>query len=218
MEGVGLKIILDGLTVRRGTASITADTVLGEGLHIVHGPVGCGKSTLALAIAGLYPPLAGSVSGEGVASSILSLQFPEFHITAFTLAEECTSWGIDPEKILGSVGMADRAREKIFSISRGELKRLHLACVLNKTCDLLILDEPYSALDCGQKRVLSSRLSCRTTGITILFTHEREELPNPASFFEICGGELVRSYGSCHCSEPKGEKFRENRFQEGMIP
>ena len=209
-----MRVFLDRLTVRRGTASITADIVLGEGLHIVHGPVGCGKSTLALAIAGLYPPFTGSVRCEGVSSSILSLQFPEYHVTGLTLAEECASWGIDPEKTLRSAGLADRSGERPFSLSRGELKRLILTCVLSKPCDLILLDEPFSALDCGQKEALGSRLSGRTTGITILFTHERWVLPEPASFFEIRGGELVWSDGPSHHSGPEGGEMQTHRFHE----
>ncbi len=32
---------------------------------------------------------------------MLSLQFPELHVTGLTVAEECTSWGVAPDEILG---------------------------------------------------------------------------------------------------------------------
>lgn len=198
-----MRIVLEEIIVRRGSASITADLVLEEGLHVIHGPVGCGKSTLALAIARLYPLSAGCIFYEGIRSSALSLQFPEYHVTGITLAEECLSWGNDPQKILSSVSMADRADQKTLSLSRGELKRFLLACVLEKPCDLLILDEPFSTLDCNQKESLCDRLSGHTNSIIVLFTHECEILPEHASFFKFRNGTLVRL---------------DNYFQAGMCP
>ena len=176
-----MNVILEGLAIRRGSATVAARAVMGKGLHLIRGPVGCGKSTLALAMAGLWKPEAGSVVRDGIGSFILSLQFPEYHVTGTTLTDECASWGIDPVPVLAAEGLADRSGDNPLSLSRGELKRLHLACVMAKPCDLLILDEPFSALDCGQKERLCSKLSGRTEGITLVFTHEEEILPAAVS-------------------------------------
>ena len=77
-----------------------------------------------------------------------------------------------------------------LDLSRGELKRLVLACVLAKDHDLLILDEPFSSLDCTEKERLCAALSGRKKGITIIFTHEQAHFPRVDRIWEIQGGIL----------------------------
>ncbi len=198
MEGRSVELIFDNCVIRRGTACVAVNAALKEGLHIVHGPVGCGKSSLALVIAGLLEPATGSLHLKGISSVLLSIQFPEYHVTGSTLLEECASWGGEPRRILDTVNLADRSADSPFSLSRGELKRLHLACVLAKPCDLLILDEPFSALDCGEKEILSHRLSGRISGITIVFTHEHDSLFGTGCHWEIREGRFVlQDSGKC---------------------
>jgi energy-coupling factor transport system ATP-binding protein len=168
-----------------------------EGIHLVNGPTGSGKSTLALLMAGLLQPSSGIVYCEGIIKRMLSLQFPEYHITGSTLAEECASWGLDPSSILKAEGLDNQPDRDPLALSRGELKRLHLACVLAKDYDLLLLDEPFSALDCVQKENLSKRLSGNSSGITVIFTHEREFLPRINRFWEIRNGHLIDQGVQC---------------------
>jgi len=185
----GMLIRLESVQVTRGPFTLAADGSFGPGIHLVSGPVGSGKSTLALIMAGLLSPSGGTVCREGIGSLLLSLQFPEYHVTGSTLAEECASWGLDPGPILAAEGFGGLDARDPLALSRGELKRLHLACVLLRPCDLLLLDEPFSALDCRQKEILSGRIAGRG-GITILFTHEEEFLPRIDQYWEIAGGRL----------------------------
>ncbi len=78
-----------------------------------------------------------------------------------------------------------------FSLSRGELKRVMLACVFAKDPDVLILDEPYASLDVSAKDVLTSLIENRR-GITIVFSHETEFAPNHAERWKIYGGGMYR--------------------------
>lgn len=191
MERDGMKLSLNKVRVKRHSLTLVADATFSEGLHIIRGPVGSGKSSLALAMAGQLALTEGSIERQGIGSCTLSLQFPEYHITGLTLAEECASWDLDPCLILPSSGLQGMDDRNPLSLSRGELKRLHLACVLEKSYDLLLLDEPFSALDCDQKEILCNRLSVRTFGITIVFTHEQQILPNSGQFWEIRDGKLL---------------------------
>jgi energy-coupling factor transport system ATP-binding protein len=75
-------------------------------------------------------------------------------------------------------------------MSRGELKRLHLACVLAKDYDLLLLDEPFSSLDCEEKVKLCARIGQKSKGITVIFTHEQNILPRVTRIWEIVDGTL----------------------------
>jgi energy-coupling factor transport system ATP-binding protein len=175
----------------RDTFSLSATGTFNEGIHLVSGDVGSGKSTLALILAGLFPLSGGCVIKDGVSSCMLSLQFPELYLTGRTLDEECRSWGIPAESILAAAGLTGRDEASPFSLSRGELKRLHLACVLAKDYDLLLLDEPFSSLDCREKVKLCTILERRSTGITILFTHEQNTLPRVSRIWEIIDGRLI---------------------------
>ncbi len=185
------KITLKGACGIRDLWSISANGSFGEGIHIVSGDVGCGKSTLALMMAGYFPLSGGSIVKEEISSCMLSLQFPELHVTGRTLAEECDSWGNPAADILAATGLAGRNGMSPFSLSRGELKRLLLACILARDYDLLLLDEPFSSLDCEEKVKLCTTLEGRSRGVTIIFTHEQNILPRVSRIWEIVGGDLI---------------------------
>nr|WP_284444303.1 ATP-binding cassette domain-containing protein [Methanoculleus bourgensis] len=157
---------------------------------MVSGPVGSGKSTLALMLAELNRPESGAVRRHGISSALLLLQFPEYHITCSTVAEEAGSWGLDPDELLVRADLAGRGDDDPFHLSRGELKRLILACMIMRNPDLLMLDEPFSSLDCAAKRRACSMIEERSEGITIIFSHERAVLPRVDALWEMEGGTL----------------------------
>jgi energy-coupling factor transport system ATP-binding protein len=121
---------------------------------------------------------------------MLSFQFPEYHVTGLTLADECRSWGLEADTILQSTGLSGRSSMPPLSLSRGELKRLHLACVMAKNYDLLVLDEPFSSLDSREKYQFCKNLEEQKTGICIIFTHEHTILPRVNHIWEIVDGVL----------------------------
>lgn len=186
-----MNLLLDKVKVQRGHWTLSAHGDFCEGINLIRGPVGSGKSTLALVMAGLLAPLEGTIHHQNISSYMLSLQFPEYHLTGRTLEEECISWGLDPDQLLYAENLGAKSRQNPLKLSRGELKRFHLACVLAKRYDLLLLDEPFSALDCRQKEILCKQLSRSGERITIIFTHEQEILPHIDRFWEIRQGMLV---------------------------
>ena len=185
-----MRVVLDNLCLHRGDWSLSAPGIFREGIHLVSGKTGSGKTTLALMLAGLLEPSSGSVHRESVNSLMVSFQFPEYHVTGATVDDECRSWGIDPSTVLPAVNLAGKGRLSPLRLSRGELKRLHLACVMAREYDLLILDEPFSSLDCREKERICREISSRTKGITIIFTHEQEQFPRVDSLWEIEDGTL----------------------------
>ena len=190
MESEVMKVVLDGVILNRHSFSLAAQGEFSQGIHLVSGAVGSGKSTLALAIAGIFPPEQGMISRPGIDSVMISMQFPEYHVTGMTLQEECTSWGCKPEKIFSSPDFFTKKHQSPFAISRGELKQFHLSCILEKQYDLLIFDEPFSSLDCESKQRFCQRLSQQKKGVTILFTHEETFLPRIDRIWEIINGVL----------------------------
>ena len=190
MEGETVNIRICNVQAVRRDWSLAAQGIFYEGVHLVTGDVGSGKSTLALVLAGLFSPACGTVERHGIASQMMMFQSPEYHITGSTLDGECRSWGADTAGVLASAGLAGRNDEDPLRISRGELKRFILACVLSRPYDLLILDEPFSSLDCREKERLCRTLSSRPAGITILFTHEQAFFPRVDRIWEISSGKL----------------------------
>jgi energy-coupling factor transport system ATP-binding protein len=190
MEVSGMKVALAGVRTVRGDWSLSAQGVFEEGTHLVSGDVGSGKSTLALLLAGLFPPASGTVEREGIISVMIAFQFPEFQVTGPDLESECRAWGVNPAVILADAGLAGRERTNPLDLSRGELKRLILTCVLARDHNLLILDEPFSSLDCMEKERLCATLSGRKKGITIIFTHEKAHFPRVDRIWEIMDGLL----------------------------
>jgi len=186
-----VRITLNRVYAVRDQWSLSASGTFNEGVHLVSGDVGSGKSTLALMMAELLPLSGGDIEREEITTSMLSLQFPELHVTALSVGEECASWGVAPDEILDAVGLTGKKEASPLSLSRGELKRLHLACVLAKDYDLLLLDEPFSSLDCEEKVKLCARIGQQSQGICVIFTHEQNILPRVKRIWEIVDGTLV---------------------------
>lgn len=185
-----MRVSLAGVRADRGEWSLSAEGTFDEGIHLVSGDTGSGKSTLALVLAGLLPAASGTIERFGISSHMIAFQFPEFHITGTDAGDECRSWGIDPGPVLASAGLADRKEMDPHDLSRGEMKRLVLSCILAKHYDLLILDEPFSSLDCAEKERLCAELSGRRSGITVIFTHEQAFFPRMDRIWEITEGRL----------------------------
>jgi energy-coupling factor transport system ATP-binding protein len=185
-----MNVSLCNLRVVRGDWSLAVQGIFHEGIHLVSGDVGSGKSTLALLLAGFLSPESGTVERQNISSLMMGFQSPEYHITGSTLEEECQSWNVDPDPVLASMGLAEKKDTDPLKLSRGELKRLILGCMLAGHYDLLVLDEPFSSLDCYEKERLCCTLSARSTGITLLFTHERTFFPRVDRIWEIRHGTL----------------------------
>ena len=197
-----MRVDLEDTLLSRGPFTLRGSGSFDEGVHLVSGAVGSGKSTLALLLAGLLHPGSGSVRRQGITSALLLLQFPEYHVTCPTVAEEAGSWGLAPDDVLARADLAGRGDDDPFHLSRGELKRLILACTIMRDPDLLMLDEPFSSLDCAAKRKACRMIEERDRGITIIFSHERAVLPRVDAIWEMEGGTLT-ALGSVPGASPR---------------
>ncbi len=186
-----MRIVVEAVHLCAGTFSLTVDTVFEEGVHMIYGRVGSGKSTLGSALAGLSMVVSGKVVLEECGSPVLLMQFPEYQVTGSTVLREISSWGVSREDpIFSRFDVVIRDRDP-FTLSRGELKRLMLACVFAKDPDVLVLDEPYASLDPSAKEVLTSLIE-NSRGITIVFSHETEYAPKNSQKWKIHTGGLHR--------------------------
>lgn len=215
-----MALILEEVHYTRDQFRLTANGVFEEGVHLVSGKVGSGKSTLAFIASGLVLPGSGSVHRTGIRKSLLSMQFPEYHTTGITINDEIHSWGLDPEPTLASTRLSGRGEQDIRVLSRGELKRLHLGCAMSADADLLILDEPFSALDCREKRVVCRGITERGHGTVIICTHEQTWLPPVDFIWEMMGGTLV-SYGRVPAAISRwglAPRHIRDLLEQGLVP
>lgn len=187
-----MHLILDHVRIRRGDFLLRADGMFSRGIHLLTGRIGSGKSTLGEVMSGVLTPQEGNVIFEGIKTSVLSMQFPEYHITTSTVGGEVLSWGLDPSRILPEAGLTGRDDTDLLTLSRGELKRLHLACLLAGSYDMMVLDEPFAGLDDEARYWISSRLEEYRDRIVIIISHDITTLPGIDTLWEMNDGSLTR--------------------------
>ena len=172
---------------------ISLDVQLGEFVVIV-GPSGCGKSTLLNIVAGLAEPDTGSVSlkGEPNAQRIgrvaymhqIDLLLPWRNVLSnATLGLEIA--GMDPKQadakateLAHRFGIADFLNAYPATLSGGMKQRVALLRAVLPDRDVLLLDEPFKALDAITRAELQRWLSDvldRTNRATVMVTHDVEE-------------------------------------------
>ena len=150
----------------------------GEKVGII-GINGTGKSTLLKLAAGLEEPDTGSCTKANHVVIRYLPQTPKFDdsCTVWEHVEkkisESTQWDMEGEakSMLRTLGIV-RLEQKISELSGGQRKRLALAEILMKPCDILVLDEPTNHLDHAMAAWLEDYLK-RWRGSLIMVTHDR---------------------------------------------
>lgn len=174
---------------------VTGEVAQGALLAVI-GPNGAGKSTLFKGIMGELQPLGGSLALHGTARRDIAYlpqvadidrSFPisVFDCVSMGLWREIGAWGgLDAEKrakvsrALEAVGLADLARRNIGSLSGGQFQRVLFARLLLQDARLILLDEPFGAVDAATVADLVSLIkSWHREGRTVLAAlHDLEQV------------------------------------------
>ena len=158
------------------------------------GPNGCGKSTLLRVLSGLIAPDQGAVTLGGRPISgpdpRVGLVFQEPRLLAWRSAADNVRFPLEladwprprqdarAAELLGLVGLAEVAHAKPSTLSGGMRQRVSIARALALEPEVLLLDEPFSALDALTRERLNAELLdlWQRTGTTIvLVTHSIPE-------------------------------------------
>ncbi|MDT5093092.1 MAG: energy-coupling factor transport system ATP-binding protein [Mycobacterium sp.] len=162
---------------------VSFDVHEGDGL-LIHGGNGSGKSTLAWIMAGLTVPTAGScrLDGRAVSDQVgavaMSFQAARLQLMRGRVGREVASaGGFSPhdtarvEAALATVGLdGSLAGRRIDQLSGGQMRRVVLAGLLERSPRALILDEPLAGVDAVSQRGLLGLLEDlrRRTGLTVI--------------------------------------------------
>jgi len=151
------------------------------------GASGCGKSTLLNLIAGLDPVSSGTIELTGGRAALMFQEAALFPwLTAagnIELALRLRGMGkaerrAEAERLLRLVRLEGAAGKRAHELSGGMRQRVALARALAQQADVLLMDEPFAALDAITRDVLHSELTSlwQQTGVTVLFvTHNVRE-------------------------------------------
>tara|TARA_B100000678_G_scaffold147154_1_gene122890 strand:- start:229 stop:933 length:705 start_codon:yes stop_codon:yes gene_type:complete len=175
---------ISDLTKRYGklTALAGLDLTLHDGtVHGLVGPNGAGKTTMLLIISGLKRKTSGEITfGVPTNKVMLMPDTPDFFplltareivdLARYPFRKEVSEESVT--EVIELVGLGDSIDRRVGGFSRGMKQRLGLATTLIGEPQLLLLDEPCSALDpIGRREILDVILRLRSKSTVLFSTH-----------------------------------------------
>jgi len=182
----------------------------GEFVCVV-GPSGCGKTTLFRIIAGLTEATDGEIRVAGAPvtgpTTDMGVVFQEYHLFPWLTVEENVGFGLERtdrtaaererrvDEMLDLVGLAEFRDSYPKSLSGGMKQRVAIARSLAVDPELLLMDEPFGAVDAQTREMLQRELLdvWASTGKTVLFvTHDVAEAVTLADRIVVMAAEPGR--------------------------
>ncbi|ATJ82117.1 ABC transporter ATP-binding protein [Halomonas beimenensis] len=224
-EAAGRKassIEMQGLHKRFGRDTVALDGVdldirAGEFFTLL-GPSGCGKTTLLRILAGLEEPDDGSlvVGGKNVTEvpphrRSVNTVFQSYALFPHLSVRENLAFGLKMrgvpaterdakvDEIAGFIQLGDLVERRVDQLSGGQRQRIALARALVCEPDVLLLDEPLSALDAGLRSQLQVELLRvqKRLGMTFVFvTHDQQEAMVMSDRIAVLNGGNIQQVGA----------------------
>ena len=200
MENQNTKIVVNDLKVVLGKKTILEDIHFdvkdGEFLSIL-GPSGCGKTTILRVLIGLLKPTGGTVIKDGMditkfapSKRGMGIVFQNYALFENMTVLKNVEYALRLDKsrkaearkiameMLEVVGLAEHAKKKPNRLSGGQQQRVAIARTLALNPDVILFDEPMSALDVDTRMILRDELKelQKKFGTTMIYiTHDQEE-------------------------------------------
>jgi spermidine/putrescine transport system ATP-binding protein len=199
----------------RAVNGVSLDIAPGEFFSLL-GPSGCGKTTTLRLIAGFEEPTEGEIRLKGASIQHLkpfernvSTVFQNYALFPHMTVAENVAFGLRRRAenhidqrvrdVLELVRLAGKETRYPSQISGGERQRVALARSLVLEPDVLLLDEPLSALDPNLRKQVRAELKSlqRRVGITFLFvTHDQEEALSMSDRIAVMNGGVLEQVGT----------------------
>ena len=182
------------------------------------GPSGCGKTTTLRMIAGLDTPSAGEIRMDGVRMNEIKpwqrdtpLVWQSFALFPFMTVLKNVEFGLKMRRVnraarreqamdwLERLGIGELSQRDVNKLSGGQQQRVALARALVAEPRVLLLDEPFSALDAHLRVQMQSELARlhRQLGITFIFvTHAQSEALAMASRVAVMNDGQIMQIGA----------------------
>ena len=215
--------VLDGLDLE----------LSGEGISVILGPNGTGKTLLLRLLAGLLPPTAGSIRWAGAArpdgrlamvfQQPMLLRMSVFTNVEFALRPQAMSAGERRARttaVLDRVGLSHRAGDCARLLSGGERQRLALARAWAMRPRLLLLDEPTAALDPSATETVERIIrEIRTEGAKVLMTtHNLGQATRLADDIIFLADGRVQEHVAAHRFFAHPQSPAARAFLQGELP
>lgn len=190
-----------------------------NGITVILGRSGCGKTTLLRLIAGLEEADSGTI--EGLEEKRAGVIFQEPRLMPWLTVEDNILFGAGKEKrknlsdLIELTGLLGFERAYPSQLSGGMQQRVALARALAYEPQILLMDEPFAALDYFTRRQMQQELLrvCGTQGKAVLFvTHSIDEA------LTIGTRIIILAEGSCRKEyDLKEDLFPRDMFSDRMI-
>jgi len=183
------------------------------------GASGCGKSTLLNLIAGLDRPTTGSIDVPADGAAVM---FQESALMPWLTARQNVELALrlrgvpraarrdEALELLDTVNLADAAEKRPHELSGGMRQRVALARALAQDRSVLLMDEPFAALDAITRDLLHEELErvWRRTGRTIVFvTHNVREAARLGQRVVLLSSRPGRVAGEWRIAETTGRRI-----------
>jgi NitT/TauT family transport system ATP-binding protein len=216
-------IRIEQLGKRFGTGPLVLDDVnlsieTGEFVCLL-GASGCGKSTLLNLIAGLDRPTTGTIDVPAEGAAVM---FQESALMPWLTARQNVELALrlrgvpraarrtEALELLDTVNLADAAEKRPHELSGGMRQRVALARALAQDRPVLLMDEPFAALDAITRDLLHEELErvWRRTGRTIVFvTHNVREAARLGQRVVLLSSRPGRVAGEWRIAETVGRRI-----------
>jgi ABC-2 type transport system ATP-binding protein len=185
---------------REALREVSFSAGAGERLAII-GPNGAGKTTLLSILSGIQEPTAGRVTHQPDVigwvpqqPAVYSKLSVQENLRLFARLEKCVDVDSTVTRMLELTGLGERAGDEVGTLSGGNRQRVNIAVGLLGDPDVLLLDEPSTALDPRQRELLWEFISRLAEGGTTVFfsTHNVGEAERYADrVLVLADGELL---------------------------
>jgi len=217
---VSADVELDHVTIRFGSFTAVRDANLrirqGEFFSFL-GPSGCGKTTILRTISGFLDPSEGSVriggrdmKGIGPNKRPTALIFQNLALFPLMSVAENIAYGLRvrgvgraerrrrAEELLQLIALPGQADKKVSELSGGQRQRVAVARALAVQPDVLLLDEPLSALDLKLRQHMRTELRAiqKRVGITFIYiTHDQGEALTMSDRIAVMSQGVIQQVG-----------------------